>query len=320
MGSAQGQSLAQPFAQGMQMGMEQQRVNLANRQLAMELALQPLRQTQMKQQNDLQALGIQNSLLQRDLRTKGLAAFNQMQVDLHDELVNGNVGDTLNKVVSYAQQHGVLWGTPEFQEMQQGLFKMKQEEDLAKARLTSAQARASMVSARTLAAMPEAAKYRTLANQAFGEGNQDDYQFFMQKSEEAAKSAMPSVQVFEGKHFLVNPKSGHVEPLDKSVTRSDFLAKQSAKYAADTGLDINQAADTLGKFYDEKIAPSVNQQPIVPATPSLAAPQTGTAAATAATAAQPERKIKVQAPDGKQYWLPQSFKEKAIKQGYKPLE
>lgn len=160
---------ANPVMQGVAAGQAQQHINLANRQLAMQLAMQPLQMEQQRQANDLQALNIQSSLLQRNLRTKGLEAFNQLQQDVHPDLTGGNIDDTLNKVVSYAGNHPVLWGTPEFVAMKDSLFKMKQEADMAKARLEVAGARGTAAQAAMIKADP-ASHYNQLAQEAEAAG------------------------------------------------------------------------------------------------------------------------------------------------------
>lgn len=262
---------ANPVMQGVAAGQAQQHINLANRQLAMQLAMQPLQMEQQRQANDLQALNIQSSLLQRDLRTKGLEAFNQLQQDVHPDLTGGNIDDTLNKVVSYAGNHPVLWGTPEFVAMKDSLFKMKQEADMAKARITAANARMLSAQASQYKGIPEAGRLYNLAQEAEAGGNFEGAAQFYKQSAEAGKKAqsapvVPVLETYGNEQFLRNPKTGHLERLNKVVNKAEFIAKNVNKWMTDSGDDADTSAQKLNDFYDKHI------QPLVGATPTMGEP------------------------------------------------
>lgn len=61
-GSANGASLIEPFAQGMQFGQRQQQIDMQKQQLAAELAQLPLKQTLLQQDAEMNALKIQSVL------------------------------------------------------------------------------------------------------------------------------------------------------------------------------------------------------------------------------------------------------------------
>lgn len=67
-------------------------------------------------------------------------------------------------------------------------------------------------------------------------------------------SVAPNVQVIGGREFVVNPKTGHFQELDKSVNRSSFIA-QNVMRLLQTGTvsDENEAAKRLGDFYDKNL-------------------------------------------------------------------
>lgn len=64
----------------------------------------------------------------------------------------------------------------------------------------------------------------------------------------------PNVQVIGGREFVVNPKTGHFQELNKSVNRNAFIASNISKWMSDFGIDENEAAKRLATFYDSNLA------------------------------------------------------------------
>lgn len=64
----------------------------------------------------------------------------------------------------------------------------------------------------------------------------------------------PQVKIVEGQKFLVNPKTGHWEHLEKHVSRGEFIEKHALKWAADNLMTPEQSAEALGKFYDAALS------------------------------------------------------------------
>jgi hypothetical protein len=113
-----------------------------------------------------------------------------------------------------------------------------------------------------------------------------------------ATSATPQVQIIDGKKFLVNPKTGHFEPLDKTVSKKQFIALNTTKWMQEFMIDNEaEAASRLGKFYDEQIADVES----LPASPS-------------------STRVKVKGPDGVVQTVPASQIELAKKKGYLPVD
>lgn len=69
-GSANGASMIEPFAQGMQMGQRQQQIDLQKQQVAAELAQLPLKQTLLQQDSAMNALKIESFLEDRQDRLR----------------------------------------------------------------------------------------------------------------------------------------------------------------------------------------------------------------------------------------------------------
>lgn len=87
------------------------------------------------------------------------------------------------------------------------------------------------------------------------------------------KAVEPTVQVIEGKKFLVNPKTGRFEPLNKSVSKQQFIAQNVAKWMDEFAIQTEQEAATrLAKFYDDNIATIDGAAP-VPVTTTPAPPR-----------------------------------------------
>lgn len=63
----------------------------------------------------------------------------------------------------------------------------------------------------------------------------------------------PQVKVVEGQKFLINPKTGHWEHLEKHLSRPEFIEKHALKWASDNMMTPEAAADALGKFYDASL-------------------------------------------------------------------
>lgn len=90
-GSAQGEGFGQYFAQGVQAGQNQQRINLAKQQLAQELAMQPLKQTLMQQESEMNAFKLQDYLQQRQNRLDITGNWTWINAEVNDQLAKGDV-------------------------------------------------------------------------------------------------------------------------------------------------------------------------------------------------------------------------------------
>lgn len=70
---------------------------------------------------------------------------------------------------------------------------------------------------------------------------------------QGSAATTPNVQMIGGREFVVNPKTGHFQELDKSVNRTAFIAQNVSKWMGDFGIDEKEAAKRLGDFYDENL-------------------------------------------------------------------
>jgi len=82
---------ANPFATGVQLGQNQQRINLAKQQLAQELAMQPLKQTLMQQESEMNAFKLQDYLQQRQNRLDITGNWTWINAEVNDQLAKGDV-------------------------------------------------------------------------------------------------------------------------------------------------------------------------------------------------------------------------------------
>lgn len=67
----------------------------------------------------------------------------------------------------------------------------------------------------------------------------------------------PEVRVIEGKKFLVNPRTGAVHAIDKTITKQAFIAQHITQWLDQPGVMNEQdAAARLSQFYDTHIGPA----------------------------------------------------------------
>jgi hypothetical protein len=107
------------------------------------------------------------------------------------------------------------------------------------------------------------------------------------------------VTLSDGTKLINNPKTGHFERLDKTLSRTQFIAQNVTKWMSDFMIDTEgEAADRLGKFYDEHIAKKAESAP--PASPS--------------------EKVRVRHPDGRTGTIPSADLQRALTQGFQEVK
>lgn len=76
--------------------------------------------------------------------------------------------------------------------------------------------------------------------------------------------AKPEIQVVGGEQYVVNPRTGHYEKLNKAPSKEQFIAANIVKWAADHMEDAAAAAQQLGEVYDQSIKPQAGGAPATP--------------------------------------------------------
>lgn len=77
---------------------------------------------------------------------------------------------------------------------------------------------------------------------------------FMEQKAGTGKFVEPIIKdIGDGLKILYNPKTGHWQELDKHLSKQQFLEKHAPKWANDNMISLQQAAEVLGNFYDEKL-------------------------------------------------------------------
>lgn len=110
----------------------------------------------------------------------------------------------------------------------------------------------------------------------------------------------PEVKIIEGNKFLINPKNGHWEHLEKHQTKSEFVEKHALKWAMDNMMTPEDSVKALGDVYDKTIAPLS-----APPNPVPTPKSTG--------------RVRVKSPDGKIGSIPADQLDEAKAKGYSPL-
>lgn len=269
---------ANPFATGVQLGQNQQRINQAQQQLAMELAQAPLKQTLMQQDAAYKAA-----------QTEQLLHLNQVKVNTAESLAGlaGLVSKAWTESTPDAaipffydalQKNPTLAENPGFQE----LWKNNETAMHAKALSEHYQAMTQHYQAADAAAMEratsekdryikEAKRIGELTSQLResqaktlepDEGNLE-YRAELSK-QEAIKAELsslqrngsavvfPEVREYEGKKFLINPKTGAPHQIDKTVSKREFIAQHIGTWLQyNPGMTSTEAAASMGAFYDQ---------------------------------------------------------------------
>lgn len=77
-----------------------------------------------------------------------------------------------------------------------------------------------------------------------------------------AAAVVPQVEMIQGEPYLVNPKTGHFEKLNKAPSKQQFISQNLAKWATDRMVEPDEAVRQLSNVYDQ-INPTTH-----PATPT----------------------------------------------------
>lgn len=62
---------------------------------------------------------------------------------------------------------------------------------------------------------------------------------------------VPEIMEFGGRKYLVNPKTGHSQLIDQRKSKSEFIQQNALKWARDSGMTPEDAAQSLSDFYDK---------------------------------------------------------------------
>jgi len=146
---------ANPFATGVQLGQNQQRIDAEKQRLAMEVAQLPLKQTLLQQEAQSRALAIDTALTTRDRQLRGQEAMLTLSKDVEMALSEADPIDALKLYAREGLRNKNLLLDPGYQAMGKQLEALSKEADLAQYRLQ--QADASMVRAQAAQARADAA-------------------------------------------------------------------------------------------------------------------------------------------------------------------
>ena len=92
---------------------------------------------------------------------------------------------------------------------------------------------------------------------AYSEAEREHANYWKAQASKSDTPVVPEVRNIEGKKFIVNPKTGAVHQIDKTMSKKEFMLKNLGTWMRDLGLtDENEAKQRMSKFYDENIADS----------------------------------------------------------------
>jgi hypothetical protein len=259
-GSAQGQGFGQYFAEGVQAGQRQQQLDMQKKQLAVELAQAPLKQTLLQQDAALKALAIEKGLRANQEEIEGNSLVSQYSKAMQGaNLLPLDSGIRVHS--QFGLDHPAILTNPEYVAAGKQLDARVQQASQEEYRLAIADARAQAAAA----AQTRAEAYKM-------------------KSEYDAKGkaeALPRLVQVGGRDYIVNSKTGHFEPADKTETKSAFISKHLLNFSKDNMVDPKEAAARLGELYDSMIAPlgKAGALPAAPGAPAIATPPPAASAA-----------------------------------------
>lgn len=251
------------FMQGVQAGQRQQQIDAQKQELAMQLAQMPLQRTLLQQHADMNALAIEKGLRDNQEAIEGHSLLSQYSQAMQGaNLLPLESGLRVHS--QFGLDHPAILNTPEYKAAGKQLDDRVAQASLEEWRLATAQAREIQAAAATTRA--EAYKI---------------------KSEYEAKGkadSLPKLVQVGGRDYIVNSKTGHFEPADKTESKSAFISKHLLNFAKDNLVDPKEAAAKLGELYDNMIAPlGRSAVPTAPgaapaAPPTTAVPPPATAA------------------------------------------
>lgn len=283
---------ANPFLEGRRVGIAQQHADIAKQQLAMELAQAPLQQTLLQQRADMGALAIERGLLENQSAIEGHSLLAQYSKAMQGaNLLPLESGLRVHS--QFGLDHPAILNTPEYQQAGKQLDARVRQASIEEERLSIAEAR--MATAAAAQSRAEAARLKA-------------------KLEEKDKADLaPRLVDLGGVPHVYNPGTKKLERLDKTESKAAFIEKRALQYSKDNMITPKEAAEQLGKLYDEQIAP-------------LTAGFRGTTPPQAVTTAPPpvppasvptaKDQVIVRDRNGKRFWIPSNELERAVKQGY----
>lgn len=262
-GSAQGQGFGQFFAEGVSAGQRQQQLDMQRQELTAKLAQVPLQQTLLQQQADLNALKIEQGLRDNQDAIEGHSLMAQ-----YARVMQGAnllpIESGLRVHSQFGLDHPVVLTNPDYMASGKQLDERVKQADLQEYRLSIADARGATASAAQTRAEADKLKAELEAK-----GKAD---------------VMPKLVNVGGLNYIVNTKTGHFEPVNKTEGKAAFISKHLLNFSKDNMVDPKEAAAKLGELYDSMIAPAA-RAPGVPPAPSAVVPPPTAAPAPAPTAA-----------------------------------
>jgi hypothetical protein len=112
---------ANPFADGMRIGLQKRSLDMQERELAAELKLMPLRETLLQQDAKKREYEVLNLLTQRDNFLKGQEAFTKLNKDVEMALSEATPLDALQIYTREGLRNKDLFFSPAYQELGQQL-------------------------------------------------------------------------------------------------------------------------------------------------------------------------------------------------------
>lgn len=307
---------ANPFLEGVQVGQQQQRINLANRQLAAELATLPLKMTQMQQQNELGSLQIEGQLRQRQNYLDSTKAFNDVANQVSPLLKSGKIDDAMRTVVAAGLDNNFLLTDPRFQSLSKTVDAMHHEAnvmELRKATLALAGRRADIAEFRSKPIFErlqmeadnfDQAGDPEMADKLRAQANLEKEKLDVRKQELGERARRNDIRQ---------------QAIDKSldaVGRAAFNSQmRDIENAPHMTLEQREAEREKALQSFEAKTRSAHPTPISPTTPT-----TGTNDVTPAGMPPAPAKVRVRAPDGRTGLVPSSWLNDAISQGFTPIQ
>lgn len=233
LGTAQDPS-ANPFATGVQLGQNQQRINQAQQQLAMDLAQAPLQQTLLQQRAQMNALSIEKGLRDNQEEIEGHSLVAQYSKAMQGaNLLPLETGVRVHS--QFGLDHPAILTNPEYVAAGKQLDERVKQAGLEEARLITAKAReeAAAAASTRAEALRMKAEYET----------------------KAKADALPRIVDMGGIPYVYNPGTKKLERLEKTESKASFVEKHALNYSKDNMVSPKEAAELLGKLYDEQIAP-----------------------------------------------------------------
>lgn len=254
---------ANPFAGGLQLGLQQQHLNQQAQELAMEIAQAPLKQTLLQQSAQMNALKIEQGLRDNEDAIEGhslMAQYSQAMKGAN--LLPIDVGLRVHS--QFGLDHPVVLNNPEYKEAGKELDDRVKQASIESYRLTLADAAQTRAEAAQLKAQLEA---------------------------KGKAEVMPKLVNVGGLNYIVNSKTGHFEPVNKTESKSAFISKHLLNFSKDNMVDPKEAAAKLGELYDSMIVPASQANPAGTVVPPTATGAVEPAAPIAAPAVKPSFEI-----------------------------